>query len=116
MKIPHLSPVRFAQKILKLEENIAKVKCEFPQTPTLAMFFEAAAQSSAAFSQEKSNIGFVVSFKDIELLKETDALEVIVQIEKRVAISNICEFKFSVYSVDENSIYATGRFTIMIQK
>lgn len=116
MKIPHLPPVRFAQNILSVDKNIARVQCTFPHKPTLAMFFEAAAQSSAAFSQEESNIGFVVSFKDINLMCESIELNAIVQIEKKAAVSNICEFKFTVYNIDENEIYATGILTIMIQK
>lgn len=115
MKLPHLAPVRFAKTILSLDENSAIVQCTFPHKPTLGMLFESAAQSSASFSQEESQLGFVVMVKDTELLMQTEALEVMVQIEKKVAMSNICEFSFNVCSMNEEKLYAKGTITISLQ-
>lgn len=116
MNIPHLKPVKFAQKILFTDKDEAKVQCQFPEIPTLAMFFEAAAQSSAAFSQEKAEMGFVISLKDIILHQSTDKLNVIVHIQKKAQINSICEFEFKIFCEKEKVHYSSGILTIMIKK
>lgn len=115
MNIPHLPPVKFAQEIIEVIENLAKVKCEFPYTPTLAMFFEAAAQSSAAFSKNgEKKIGFVISLKNIELIKEATALTYLIEVKKEYEVGAVCEFSFKVLQKEE--LYAKGTFTVMVKE
>ena len=57
MNLPHQAPIRFAQEIIEKKEDFFIIKCSFPYIPTLAMVSEAAAQSSAAFAQDKEAIG-----------------------------------------------------------
>jgi len=116
MNIPHQKPIKFAEEIISVEGKIAKVKSIFPSKPTLSMYFEAAAQSSAAFSKDKPKVGFIVSVKDIELLEENDALEVLVKVERKVEFGSICEFSFNILSLDETKSFAKGTFTIMLQE
>ena len=118
MNIPHEKPIKFAEKIISVKDKIAKVKCLFPSTPSLAMYFEAAAQSSAAFAKEQvqSQVGFIVSVKDIQLLEENDNLEVLVEVERKIEFGNICEFSFNILSIDETKSFAKGTFTIMLQE
>ena len=116
MNIPHQKPIKFAQELLEVNENIAKVRCEFPSLPTLPMLFEAAAQSSAGFSQEKeTKIGFLVSVKSIKLLEEARELEYIIKVEKKIEFGAVCEFFFEVFTKDETEI-ASGVLTVMIQE
>ncbi len=52
----------------KKDADYIFVSCSFPYLPTLPMICEAAAQSSIVFSQnEKPQIGFLLSLKDVEL-------------------------------------------------
>jgi len=110
----HQKPVRFVDDIIKMEYEIAYVSCTFPYTPTLAMIFEAAAQSSIAFSQEKEpKIGFLVSLKNIELLKEPDMLSLTIKIKKEINLSLLNEFSFEL--INENNLYAEGNFVVKLQ-
>lgn len=72
MNLPHQAHIRFAQEIIEKNEDFYIVKCSFPYIPTLAMVSEAAAQSSAAFAQNKKEpvIGFLISLKNIKKLSE----------------------------------------------
>ena len=116
MNIPHQKPIKFAQELLEVNENIAKVRCEFPSLPTLPMLFEAAAQSSAGFSQEGvAKVGFLVSVKSVKLLEEVTELEYTIKVEKKVEFGAICEFSFEVLSKDE-LVIANGVLTVMIQE
>ena len=115
MNIPHLAPVKFAQEVLSCDNDNARVKCMFPQTPTLAMFFEAAAQSSAAFAQDNSKIGFVISLKNITLHESTAKVDAIVNIHKKTQLGSICEFEFKVFCEEEKIHFVSGILTVMIK-
>ncbi len=117
MNIPHQKPIKYAQELLEVNENIAKVRCEFDKTPTLPMFFEAAAQSSAGFSQDsEAKVGFLVSVKEVKLLNEAAKLEYIIQVEKKVEFGAICEFSFEVFNKEQDTSFASGVLTVMIQE
>ena len=114
MTIPHLPPVRFAQSIIASEEKVVRVACEFPSTPTLPMIFEAAAQSSAAFSQDgEAKIGFLVSVKDVVSNQSATSTQLELEVEKQVEFGAICEFSFKAY--EKENLIATGSLTVMIQ-
>lgn len=117
MNIPHQEPIKFAKELLEVNKEFIKVKCEFSSLPTLPMLFEAAAQSSAGFSQEKeAKIGFLVSVKEVKLNKEPDTLEYVIKVEKNLEFGAVCEFSFNVFDLSENTNYTTGVLTVMIQE
>ena len=116
MNIPHLMPIKFAKEALSVTQKEVRVKCAFEKEPTLAMFFEAAAQSSAAFSQNSLKIGFLIFLKNVDLLKTSTSLEYIVKVQKIVQVGLINEFSFEVFNLKENEKIARGNFTIMIQE
>ncbi|WP_026803010.1 hypothetical protein ACN2EN_01570 [Aliarcobacter lanthieri] len=114
INLPHQKPVRFVKDLVKIEDDIAYVTCLFPNIPTLAMIFEAAAQSSVAFNQEEiPKIGFLVSLKDIELLKEPNILKFEIIVKQEINLGFFNEFTFEL--INENIIYAKGRFVVKLQ-
>ena len=117
MNIPHQEPIKFAKELLEVNKEFVKVKCEFASLPTLSMLFEAAAQSSAGFSQEEeSKVGFLISLKEVKQVKEPDTLKYIVKVEKNLEFGAVCEFSFNVFDLEEKTKYAIGVLTIMIQE
>ena len=117
MSIPHQEPIKFAKELIEANEEFVKVKCSFKTLPSLAMIFEAAAQSSAGFSQEeKAKIGFLVSLKGVKLNKKLDTLDYIIKVDKNLELGTVCEFSFTVYNMEENINYANGTLTVMIQE
>lgn len=116
MNIPHQEPIKFAQEIIFVDENTVKVRCHFPEFPTLSMLFEAAAQSSAAFSIREKRIGFIISLKNILLLKEINSYDFIANIEKSIEFGNICEFNFFITCLENKVKYAQGTFTLLLEE
>jgi len=117
MNIPHQEPIKFAKELLEVNKEFVKVKCSFKIIPTLPMLFEAAAQSSAGFSQdEEIKVGFLVSLKDVKQNEEPDILDFIIKVEKNLEFGAVCEFSFNVFDLEENTNYATGVLTVMIQE
>lgn len=117
MKLPHLTPVRFAQNVLECDEKCAKVTCAFPTIPTLSMFFEAAAQSSAAFAQDgQTKMGFVISVKEIQLLNKTYEQAAVIEVKKEVELGAVCEFSFTAFDESMQTKLAQGSFTVMLSQ
>ncbi len=117
MNIPHQKPIKFAHEIIEVNEDIAKVRCKFDKKPTLAMLFEAAAQSSAAFSiEDEPKIGFLVSVKDVRLLSESKYLDYIIELKKELQFGSFCEFSFNVFDKENSLNIARGSITVMIQE
>jgi hypothetical protein len=115
MTIPHLPPIKFAQKIVRVNNNEALVLVSFPFEPTLAMYVEAAAQSSASFVQEnESKIGFVVSLKEIKLLKQSSALDMMVCLTIESRMDYLLEISFKVIYQEE--IFSTGTIILKISE
>ncbi|AXK49060.1 hypothetical protein CRU87_06900 [Aliarcobacter trophiarum LMG 25534] len=113
-RLPHQKPIRFVNEILKKEGDFIYLSCSFPFYPTLAMVCEAAAQSSVAFSKEEgSKIGFLLSLKDIELLKECNNLEFEIRIKKDTSFDSLNEFSFEL--LKGSFIYAKGSFIVKLQ-
>lgn len=78
------------------------------------MVCEAAAQSSVAFSKEEdSKIGFLLSLRDVELLKDCDTLEFEIKIKKETSFDSLNEFSFAL--MNQNDIYAKGSFVVKLQ-
>jgi len=114
MILPHQEPIRFAQKIIQKDEDIAIVSCVFPSIPSLSMASEAAAQSSAAFAQgDKPLIGFLISLKNIEQIIDFRQKEYEIKIKKEITFGSMTEFSFEIINCSE--LYARGFLTIALQ-
>ena len=113
LELPHQHPIRFAQEILSKDSHKASVSVEFPDIPSLAMMIEAAAQSSAAFSDNASQEGFLVSLKNVKLLQKptTALLQADIIIEH--SLNNMSIFTFLIHQ--DTTPVAMGSFTIAIQ-
>lgn len=116
MNLPHLKPVRFVNDVISCDGNKAKVSCTFPYMPTLAMMIEASAQSSAAFSEGgASRIGFLVLVKEVEMLKEFQELDCIISLKQTFALGDQFEFHFELFDHNEDNVFASGSFMILLQ-
>lgn len=108
MNLPHTKPVLFAKKILCLDEDYAKVLCEFPFNPSFGMILESAAQSSSAFAKEKKN-AFLAGINNAQKFKNFDKTSFEISIKKLFSADNMELFSFEVEG------YASGRFTIYVK-
>lgn len=116
MNIPHQEPIKFVKEILKLDSRHAIISCEFPYYPTLAMICEAAAQSSIAFSQDftkESQVGFLASLKDIEVVHELISTKYTIKVEKRTSIGFFSEYYFEL--LDSVTVISKGNFVIALK-
>ncbi|MEA1914309.1 MAG: hypothetical protein U9N30_03240 [Campylobacterota bacterium] len=116
MNLPHQKPLLFAKELILLDENTVEVMCVFPQQPTLPMFIEAAAQSSAAFNtQDKLTMGVVISFKNTVLEESSCALTYCLRVKKLTQINTIHQFSFEALDAQKNTQIASGEFTLLIE-
>ena len=118
MNLPHRKPLIFAKEVLLKKNDTVQVRCEFPMIPTLAMFIEAAAQSSVAFnsnSHSKAKIGFLTIANDVELLQKIKNLHFLFHLKKEVEVGSYIKFSFEVYD-DKKIKIASGKFTLLIQE
>lgn len=117
--LPHLKPIRFAQNIIEIDENISLVHCEFPFIPTLAMLCEAAAQSSASFNQQKKvsnqneQIGFLVTLKNAKILKEISDTSFDIKVHKNIDLGSMSEYTFE--AMNNSVVCATGTLTVVLK-
>ena len=59
--------------MINKQGNIVNVHCVFKDTPTLAMFVEAAAQASSSFetiNEIEPKMGFLATLKDVKLIND----------------------------------------------
>lgn len=115
MNLPHKEPIRFAQEILEEKDDYKIISCKFPYIPTLSMISEAAAQSSASFSQDgqsEPKIGFLISLKNVQELIEPKDIEFEVKIKKSFNFGTMTEFSFELKK--DEKIFVTGSLTIAI--
>ena len=111
--LPHTWPIRFAKHIIFAEPTRARVKIAFEEIPTLPMLIEAAAQSSAAFSDGSEKAGFLVSLKNIKLLERLDLLEYEAQISCEHQMDPLAYFNFEIF--DGQTMVAKGSLVIAIK-
>ena len=112
LNLPHLAPVRFAKYLISKESDWALVRVEFDSPPSLAMLVEAAAQSSAAFSDGSEKMGFLVTLKNIKLLQKAEATEYDVRVTYKHALDALTYFSFEVN--DKEKVIASGVFVIAL--
>ncbi len=113
LNLPHQSPVKFAKYIISKDETSALVRVEFESVPSLAMLVEAAAQSSAAFSEGKEKMGFLVTLKNVKLLQKAEVLEYDIRVTYQHALDALTYFSFEVN--DATAVIASGVFVIALQ-
>lgn len=117
MNLPHLEPLLFAKEILLRSDEKVEVLCIFPMVPTLPMFIEAAAQSSAAFNVDgEAKVGFLTMAADIELLSPIDNLEYIFNVYPESEVGNYKKFFFD--AIDRNTHLKSvhGNFTLAMKE
>jgi len=105
--------------VIRIQDNIIDVLCTFNDTPTLAMFIEAAAQASSAFDLSNDNqpkIGFLAVVKDVKLLNDIKEKRYVIKVEIKVKINNIKQFYFEVFEELSNIKCVSGNFTLIIQE
>jgi hypothetical protein len=113
LNLPHQAPVKFAKYIISKDETSALVRAEFESSPSLAMLVEAAAQSSAAFSNGEEKMGFLVTLKNVKLLEKAEALEYDIRVTYQHALDALTYFSFEVN--DTKVLIASGVFVIALQ-
>ncbi len=119
MNLPHREPLIFAKEILSRADDTAQVICEFNILPTLAMFVEAAAQSSAAFDSDGDNkvkIGFLTMASDVRLLGKIETLHFLFHLKKEVEVGPYKKFSFDVYEYNKHLKIISGNFTLLIEE
>lgn len=110
--LPHEEPIRFAKHIIYSDANQATVQVEFSHIPSLAMLIEASAQSSSALSESNVKKGYLVSFKNIELLHPPTKNSLEVEATHQNTLANMKLISFRVF---ENQMkIATGSLVIAI--
>ena len=112
LNLPHKEPILFAKTVLSKDTISARVAVEFPQTPSLAMMIESAAQSTVAFNDGSKKGGYLVGMKNIKLLNGANEkkLEVVVVIKH--AVENMRLIDFEVY--EKSLLLCKGSLTIAL--
>ena len=113
LNLPHKDPIRFAKDVVSKEGDTYTVKVHFDTIPSLPMIVEAAAQSSAAFDDGHAKMGFLVTLKNIKLLKKPTARDYEVKVTSGAQVDSLTYFSFEAF--DTTSLIATGTFIIALQ-
>ena len=117
MNLPHQEPLLFAKEILLRSDEKAEVLCKFPVLPTLAMFIEAAAQSSAAFNvNTEAKVGFLTMATEIELLSPIDSLEYIFNVYPESEVGSYKKFFFVAIDRKTQCKSVQGNFTLAMKE
>ncbi len=117
MNLPHREPLVFAKEILLRSDTKVEVLCIFPHKPTLAMFIEAAAQSSAAFNLDKeAKVGFLTMATNIKSLYPADNLEYIFNVYSESEVGSYKKFSFVAINKSNHIKTVHGDFTIAMSK
>ena len=117
MKLPHGELLLFAKEVTKRTEDSIEVHCVFNMLPTLAMFIEAAAQSSAGFDVDESiELGFLTMAKNIQLLETIKESEYLFTLHKEALVGAYSQYSFEAVAVKAKVKIVTGSFTVMIKK
>ena len=114
MNLPHGESLRFAKEVIRKDLDSATVLCEFRETPTLPMFIEAAAQSTAAFAPSgEALIGFLVMSREVKLLVPLQEKQYHFKITREAEIGSMKKFFFEAFDRQENIKYVSGSLTIV---
>ena len=114
--IPHIAPIRFVKALNNSDFTSASVNISFDYIPTLGMLIEAATQSSSGILDENktdNSMGFLVTVKNVKLLQKLKSKEFIVNVSLDNKLESFKYFSFDI--LEDESIVATGTFSITIQ-
>ncbi len=111
LQLPHIKPIRFADKIIYSNQESARVSISFEILPSLAMMVEAAAQSSAALSSDNPvKEGFLLAMKDIVLIQKPTKKSLEVEIKLIHSFKEMYLIDFQVF--EDVCLIVTGNLTI----
>jgi len=112
--IPHIPPIRFVKSLVSADEKKASVLVEFESIPSLAMFVEAAAQSSSAVIDDDKilKMGYLVTLKNIKLLQEPKDKTYIIDVYVESRLESFKFFSFKVFS--KNIEIANGSLSVHV--
>ena len=114
LELPHGDFLKFAKKILEKQHGTARVLIEFPKTPSLGMFIEAAAQSCAALNEhEEVQEAYLVALKSIKLHNPVTTKRYEVLLREEFTLEKMIYIKFEV--TDKDTKIVDGYLTIAIQ-
>lgn len=113
INLPHQEPVKFAKYIIKKELNSARVKVEFDEVPSLALLIEGAAQSSAALGEAEARNAYLVSLKNIHLLRKAQLKSFEIEVNHECTLDNMNSVSFNVFENEQN--IASGSFVIAMR-
>jgi hypothetical protein len=113
--IPHLAPVRFVKKCLHATAENAIVEIGFETLPTFGMLIEAAVQSASGMLNNDINgrIGFLVTLKDVKLLKQPTALAYVVEVTLESCFGDIRSLYFNLKQNEETIL--SGSYVVGLQ-
>ncbi len=112
LNLPHQEPIKFAKYIISSDDKQVTVRISFDTLPSLAMLVEAVAQSSAAFDEGSSKMGYLVALKNIELIQKPSSLEYDAQLKSSHKIDQLNYFEFDI--LDKEVLIAKGEFIIAL--
>ncbi|MDR2790940.1 MAG: hypothetical protein LBB59_08220 [Campylobacteraceae bacterium] len=113
LKLPHKPPILFVKEVLNKGENWAVVSVEFPKPPTIGMIMEAAAQSSAALS-ENENEGYLLSCTNLVLHKKPAGTKFNIHVKNSLPNSALSEIYFE--TKEQNILISSGVILVMLKK
>jgi len=115
LKLPHREPLLFAKEVIAQNDATATVRCIFPETPTLPMMMEAAAQSSGAFAlvgEEK--MGFLIKAQGLKLHRPLQEKSYLVTVACSAEIGEVKKFFFEAAGEQESLKAVSGYVTILL--
>lgn len=114
LSLPHLPPILFATNIESKVDSTANVNISFKSIPSFPMLIEASAQATASFNDSSKNVeGFLVTLKNVKLLKKPEDLNYIVKVSLEQQLGLLQYFSFEVY--DSIDTIAKGNLAIAIK-
>jgi len=116
MNLPHGEYLLFAKECVERRGDYVVVHCIFPTNPTLAMFLEAAAQSTAGFNKKEDlKRGFLTIGKDIKILNNIVSKEYLIHVSKDIYLGRYHQFNFEVFDKETELKVVNGALTLQIE-
>lgn len=113
VRLPHKEPIIFIGEMIDLDESRCRFWTQFPASPTLAMFCEAAAQGSSFFPlSPECTIGVVSSFRNVKKRAPTEGNRYILTIEIKHVFNNSYLFEFEAFDPASDTLTASGEIAM----
>lgn len=112
-RLPHKEPIIFIGDLITLEESRCRFWAQFPTSPSLAMFCEAAAQGSSFFPlSPECTIGVVSSFRNVKKTAAITKQRYSITIQIKHVFNNSYLFEFEALDPANNTVAAAGEITM----